>query len=95
VRGPVPGGPPYVARMTAKPGKRPGNLTAAIVVLWIQAVANLGIGIVLVVVVASEESPDAGLTGVVGMLLAVLVLQGCLAKESAAWLTGAPPRVAP
>ena len=139
--------------MTPRPAKRPVNLTAAIVVLWFQAVANLGVGFVLIAVGTSEQGPTAGLTsaaglisvlaapvlvagavgltrrkvwarvpvivvegliilsglvmvvqallagapptGFVGILLAVLVLQGCLAKETTAWLTGTAPRVAP
>lgn len=139
--------------MSPQTGKRPTNLTAAIVILWIQAVANLGIGMVLIAVGTSEQGLDADLTGAaglisvlaapvlvagavgltrrkvwvrvpvvvvegliilsglvtvvqamlaggpptgfVGILLAVLVLQGCFSKESEAWLTEAPPRVAP
>lgn len=131
--------------------KRPTNLTVAIVILWIQAAANLLSGIFLIAVADSDRDADftaatglvsvlaapvlavcsfslirrkvwarvpvvvvetlivlGGLvtsvqallaggapTGLVGVVLAGLVLQGCFGKESAAWLSGTAPRVAP
>ena len=132
--------------MDATTSKRPARLTAAIVILWLQAAANGFIGILLLVSAQSalEHRQDAGLdlaaglvsvlavpvlivgavglaqrqvrvrvpvvvielliilnglvslvltlnaggapAGIVGLVLAGLVLQGCFAKESDDWL---------
>ncbi|MEU4387841.1 hypothetical protein [Promicromonospora sp. NPDC023805] len=69
--------------MNPTPGKRPVNLTVAIVILWIQAVTNLGFGLVLLA--EFGQGPGAGLFAAAGL---VSVLAAPVFVVGAVGLTG-------